>query len=206
MVDLPAIILAGGRAARMGGGDKPLRDLGDRPILTRVIERLTGQCAPLALGANGDPARFSRFNLPVLADSLPGYPGPLAGILAGMDWAAALGASHVISVPGDTPFLPADLAARLWAARGTEGLALAATRDRAGNVRHHPTCGLWPVALRDDLRAALAAGLRKVRLWAEMHRAGYAEYPIGPFDPFFNINRPEDIAAAEALLRKAQSV
>jgi molybdopterin-guanine dinucleotide biosynthesis protein A len=200
---LPGIILAGGRATRMGGGDKCLRPLGGRRILDYVIERVSMQCAPLALNANGDPARFAALGLPVLPDSVAGHPGPLAGVLAGMDWAAAQGAAHLVTVAADTPFFPADLVARLWQARGGSGLALAATRDDTGRLQRHPTFGLWPVALRDDLRAALQGGLRKIVLWTDQHGAGTAEFEAEPFDPFFNINTPEDIAEAERLVAEA---
>ncbi|ARE41843.1 Molybdopterin-guanine dinucleotide biosynthesis protein MobA [Rhodovulum sp. P5] len=197
---MPAVILAGGRATRMGGGDKPLRPLGGRAILDHVIARMKPQCAPLALNANGNPARLAGYGLPVLSDSIPDHPGPLAGVLAGLDWAAGLGASHVISAAGDTPFFPVDLADRLWAARSPAGLALAATRDETGKTWRQPTFGLWPVALREDLRAALEGGLRKVVLWTDAHGAGEAEFATTPIDPFFNINRPEDIDEAERLL------
>jgi len=184
----------------MGGGDKALRLLGGRRILDRVIARLGPQCAPLALNANGDPARFADLGLPVLSDSVADHPGPLAGVLAGLDWAAGQGASHVVTVAADTPFFPQDLAERLWAARSAAGLALAATPDDAGHLRRHPTFGLWPVALREDLRGALAGGLRKVVLWTDAHGAGTARFDAAPVDPFFNINRPEDIETAERLL------
>lgn len=200
---LPGIILAGGRATRMGGGDKCLKALGGRRIIDHVIERLAPQCAPLALNANGDPARFAGLGLPVLPDSLAGHPGPLAGVLAGMDWAASLGAAHIVTVAADTPFFPGDLVARLWRARAGAGLALAATRDEDGRLMRHPTFGLWPVALRDDLRAALEGGLRKIVLWTDRHGAGTAEFDTQPFDPFFNINSPEDIEEAERLLAEA---
>ncbi|OYX44680.1 MAG: molybdenum cofactor guanylyltransferase MobA [Rhodobacterales bacterium 32-67-9] len=197
--DLPGIILAGGRATRMGGGDKGFRPLAGRRIIDHVIERIGTQCAPLAINANGDPARFAEFGLPVLPDSLPDHPGPLAGVLAGLDWAAGLGAGSIITVAADTPFFPRDLVARLSAAAGSSCLALAASRDADGKLWQHPTFGLWPVALRDDLRAALEGGLRKIVLWTERHGAGIAEFPSDPFDPFFNINTPDDIAAAERL-------
>lgn len=197
---VPGVILAGGRATRMGGGDKGLRQVGGRTLLDRVIERLSDQCAPLALNANGDPARFAAFGLPVLADSLPHHPGPLAGVLAGLDWAAGLGAPAIVTAAADTPFFPSDLAARLAAAAGPSGLALAASPDETGRLQRHPTFGLWPVALRHDLRAALEAGLRKIVLWTDAHGAGTAEFPSAPFDPFFNVNTPEDIAEAERLL------
>lgn len=195
---VPGVILAGGRASRMGGGDKGLLDLAGQPLLAHVIARLGPQVAELALNANGDPGRFAEFGLPVIADNLPGLPGPLAGVLAGLDWAAERGAAAVVTAAADTPFLPLDLAARLQAAAGSAGLALAASRDADG-LTLHPTCGLWPVRLRGALRMALEGGLRKVRVWAEAQGAGVAEFPAQPFDPFFNVNTPEDLARALSL-------
>ncbi len=196
---LPGVILAGGRATRMGGGDKGLLPLAGGRILDHVIAGLAPQCAPMAINANGDPARFADFALPVLPDPLPDHPGPLAGVLAALDWAAGLGADAVITVAADTPFLPPDLAARLAAAAGPEGLAIAASPDATGQVRAHPTFGLWPTALRHDLLGALERGTRKVMAWVEGHRAGRAVWPSRPFDPFFNINTPEDLAEAKRI-------
>lgn len=187
------IILAGGAARRMGGGDKPLLALGDGTLLSHVIGRIAPQVAGLALSANGDPARFARFGLAVLADADAGRPGPLAGILAGMDWAAAAGAEALVSVAGDTPFLPPDLVPRLLLA-GSGGPALAATSGG-----RHPTFGLWPVRLRDDLRAALARGERRVAAFANRHGAETAWFPDQPFDPFFNVNTPDDLARARGM-------
>ncbi len=206
MTPHPAVILAGGRATRMGGGDKPLRLLGGQTMLARIIARLSPQVAAIALNANGDPARFDALGLPVLPDSLPDCPGPLAGILAGMDWAAAQGAVAVISVAGDTPFFPTDLAQRLTASARPSGLVLAAAKDEQGVVHDHPTFGLWPVALRDDLRARLIAGQRRVRDFARAHDAGLATWDAGPLDPFFNVNTPEDLAHAQMLLRGHRSL
>jgi molybdopterin-guanine dinucleotide biosynthesis protein A len=199
----PAIILAGGRSIRMGGGDKGLREVGGERLIDRVIARIAPQCGPIALNANGDPTRFADLGLPVLPDSLPDHPGPLAGVLAGMDWAASIGAEAVVSVAADTPFFPRDLVVRLQAAAGPSGLALAASPDETGKLWHHPTFGLWPVALRDDLREALQGGLRKVVLWTDRHGAGTASFASSPFDPFFNINTPDDIAEAEKLTELA---
>jgi molybdopterin-guanine dinucleotide biosynthesis protein A len=196
----PGVILAGGRATRMGGGDKGLRPLGGRRLIDHVIERLGPQTAGLALNANGDPARFAGLGLPVLADGVEGFAGPLAGVLAGLDWAAARGATAIVTAAADTPFFPRDLAARLAAAAGPSGLALAATPDAAGAPERHPTFGLWPVALREDLRAALGGGLRKIVAWTDRHGAGTALFAATPFDPFFNVNTPEELAEAEALL------
>jgi len=183
----------------MGGGDKGLRVVGGRRLIDLVIARLAPQSEPIALNANGDPARFTDLGLPVVTDSVAGYAGPLAGVLAGMDWAAGLGAEAVISVAADTPFFPDDLAARLIAAAGPSGLSLAATADADGKVWQQPTFGLWPTALRHDLRAALDGGLRKVVHWTDQHGAGTALFDTRPHDPFFNINTPEDIAFAEAI-------
>jgi len=200
VTDLPGVILAGGRATRMGGGDKGLRHLGGKPLFGHVIARLAPQCGPLAINANGDPARLSAFGLPVLPDSLPDYPGPLAGVLAGLDWAAALGAPAIVTAAADTPFLPADLVTRLQAAAGPTGLALAASPDATGTLQRHPTFGLWPTALRDDLRAALQGGLRKIVKWTDAHQAGTAAFDAVPFDPFFNVNTPDDLTQAERQL------
>lgn len=192
------IVLAGGQARRMGGGDKCLRLLAGKPILAHIIARARPQVAALALNANGDPARFAEFGLPVVPDSIADFPGPLAGVLAGLDWAAASQpqASHVASFAGDAPFLPRDLVARLAAALAAGGeLACAASGGRA-----HPVFGLWPVALREALRRALCEeGVRKVDQWTGRFRLATVEFPSGPVDPFFNANRPEDLAEAERL-------
>jgi len=189
------LILAGGRATRMGGGDKGLLPLGYDTILGHVIARLAPQVAALALSANGQPARLAHFALPVLPDSLPGHLGPLAGILAGLDWAEAQGADHIVSAAADTPFLPCDLVPQLILAAESNGsaLAIAATADGP-----QPTFGLWPVALRQDLRAALEAGQRKVSGWADAQGAARAHFA----DPaaFFNVNTPDDLARARAML------
>ena len=194
------LVLAGGLARRMGGGDKPLKTIGGATILSRVLGRLAPQCRQIVINANGDPARFAAFKLPVIADDVPGFAGPLAGVLAGLDWAArhAPDASHVASVPGDCPFLPRDLVARLHQAREAAGVPLACARS--GEWRH-PVVGLWPVALRDDLRRALTQeGLRKIELWTARHGVALADWPAEPVDPFFNVNTPEDAAAAERIV------
>jgi molybdopterin-guanine dinucleotide biosynthesis protein A len=193
------LVLAGGLARRMGGGDKLMLRVGGATILERVLERLRPQCTRLILNANGDPARFAATGLPVVPDDVPGFAGPLAGILAGLDWTAA----HVpetewmLSVPGDCPFLPRDLAVRLHAARAEAGARLACARS--GEWRH-PVVGIWPVALRHDLRGALVdEDLRKIEVWTARHGIAVADWPTVPLDPFFNVNTPEDAAAAEAL-------
>jgi molybdopterin-guanine dinucleotide biosynthesis protein A len=195
------VILAGGRAQRMGGGDKCLLPLGGRPMLAHVIERLAPQVDWLAINANGDPARLAAFGLPVLADSVADFPGPLAGVLAGLDWAASEGADLMISAAGDTPFFPADLVAGLRAAAkaAETPLAMAATPGEGGGIERHPTFGLWPVAMREDLRAAIAAGTRRVVAWTEPRGCARAVFH-GPGQPFFNINTPADLARAEAMV------
>jgi molybdopterin-guanine dinucleotide biosynthesis protein A len=193
------VLLAGGLARRMGGGDKPMRTIGGRTILERVIARLSPQCSGLILNANGDPARFAAFGLQVVADDVPGFPGPLAGILAALDWTAANrpGIEWVLSAAGDCPFLPRDLVARLHEARERESaqLAVAASGDQT-----HPVIGLWRVALRDELRHALVVeDLRKIDRWTARYPLATVTWPAEPLDPFFNANTVEDIAEAERL-------
>jgi molybdopterin-guanine dinucleotide biosynthesis protein A len=193
------LILAGGLARRMGGGDKSLTRIGDQTILARVIERMRSQCTRLLLNANGDPSRFAETGLPVVADDVPDFAGPLAGILAGLDWAAAHAPdiAHVVSVPGDCPFLPRDLVARLYQVRSVSWLPLACARS--GEWRH-PVVGLWPVELRGDLRRALVEeGLHKIEIWTARHGVALADWPAEPVDPFFNVNTREDAAAAERI-------
>lgn len=198
---IPGVILAGGLATRMGGRDKGLLALGRATLLDQVIARVAPQCACLAINANGDPDRFSRFGLPVVPDTVPDFPGPLAGILAALDWAAGEGARAVVTVAADTPFPPADLVVRLQRAAAEAGveMAVAASPDEAGALRRHPTFGLWPVALRGELRADLEAGVRKVSAFADRHKAASAVFSAHPFDPFFNVNTPQDLARAAAL-------
>jgi molybdopterin-guanine dinucleotide biosynthesis protein A len=202
--DTLAVILAGGLARRMGGGDKPLRLVAGRPLLDHLLDRLRPQVPALILNANGDPARFAGYGLPVVADTLPDHPGPLAGILAALDHAAAAhpGLPWVVSLTGDAPFIPADLVARLHAAREAAGVTLSCARS-AGQT--HPPIGLWPVALRHDLRAALLAGERKIDRWTARHGCAHADWPADPFDPFFNANAPEDLAEAERIAAQAAS-
>ncbi len=196
------VILAGGQARRMGGGDKGRLMLGGRSLLSHVIARLEPQVAALALNANGDAARFEDTGLAVIADSVEGFVGPLAGVLAGLDWAHEKGAETIVTAAADTPFFPCDLVPRLMmAADGmTHPLALSATPDSERGRNRHPTFGLWPIALRDDLRAALQGGLRKVVLWSDQHGGREAMFEAEPFDPFFNVNTPEDLIRAEGLL------
>jgi molybdenum cofactor guanylyltransferase len=197
------VLLAGGQARRMGGGDKCLRPLGGRPILAHVIARARPQVRHLLLNANGDPARFAAFELPVAADVVPGFAGPLAGVLTGLEWARAHhpDCPRVATIATDTPFFPRDLVARLLAAAEREGADLACA---ASGGRAHPVFGLWPVRLAPDLRRAMTEDeVRKVDVWTARHRLVQVDFPALPFDPFFNTNRPEDLAAAEALLAGA---
>lgn len=197
------LLLAGGLSRRMGGGDKALRPLGGQTLLDHVIDRVRPQVAALVLNANGDPARFARYGLPVIPDSIPDFAGPLAGILAGLDWAAAHrpDCPMVLSAPTDAPFLPRDLAARLRQGLEAEAADLACAAS-LGQV--HPVVGLWPVRLRGPLRQALIAErIRKVDVWTARYRLAtvpFAEERAG-LDPFFNANRPEDLERAAALVQ-----
>ena len=197
---LLGLLLAGGLARRMGGGDKPLQMLGGKPILDHVIARLQPQCDGLILNANGDPARFARWGLEVVADDVPDFAGPLAGILAGLDWAAAHRPDlrAIVSVAADTPFIPQDLVARLQADAQSAGADFACA---ASGGWSHPVVGLWPVAIRHDLRKALVEeGERKIDRFTARHTLVTTEWPVQPVDPFFNVNTPEELGEAEMLL------
>lgn len=199
------LVLAGGLARRMGGGDKALIRIGNETILQRALARLAPQVSGVVLNANGDPARFAAFGLPVVADSVPDFAGPLAGILAGLDWVAANrpDIAWVVSVPGDCPFLPRDLVAGLHAARIAEGKPLACAHS--GDWRH-PVVGLWQVALREDLRQAITIeDLRKIEVWTARHGVALADWPVEPVDPFFNVNTPEDVERATKLAEAQNS-
>jgi molybdenum cofactor guanylyltransferase len=196
---IAGVLLAGGLARRMGGGDKPMRQVGGRSILERVIARLQPQCGELILNANGDPARFARFGLTVIPDTVADFPGPLAGILAALDWAAAHrpGVSTVLSAAADCPFLPRDLVARLNEALVNENAQLAVA---ASGGQQHPVIGLWSVALRDELRHALVQDdIRRVDRWTARYKLATVAWPTEPLDPFFNANTIDDIAEAERL-------
>lgn len=198
--DVAGVLLAGGQSRRMGGGDKCLRLLGGRSILDHIIERVRPQVGPLVLNANGDPVRFASTGLPVVADLVEGFAGPLAGILTGLRWveASAPGCDWLISIPTDAPFIPRDLVARLHEAvvRDEADMACAVSDDRV-----HPVVGLWPVRLADSLEAALIGeDVRKIDLWTARYRLTEVTFSTDPVDPFFNANRPEDLAEAERLL------
>ena len=193
------LVLAGGLARRMGGGDKARLQIGGITILDRVLATLSAQCVDIIINANGDAARFADTGCTVVPDNVEGYPGPLAGILAGLDWLAAEnnGIEWMVSVPGDCPFLPDDLVERLHEARRAKGAPLACARS--GEWRH-PVIGLWPLALRADLRKALVTdGLRKIEVWTARHGVAIADWPTEPVDPFFNVNTREDAAEAERI-------
>lgn len=200
------VILAGGQSRRMGGGDKPLRRLAGRTLLDRVVERIAPQCAAgLILNANGEPGRFAGFPGEIVPDGVPGQPGPLAGVLAALDHAAERhpDVAQVVSVSGDAPFLPRDLVERLSAARAAAGAQLAIA---VSGERQHFTVAVWEVALRADLRQALVErDERRVGAFIRRHNAAQAAWPDKPLDPFLNVNTPEDLAAVEALLARAET-
>jgi molybdopterin-guanine dinucleotide biosynthesis protein A len=196
---IPGVLLAGGLARRMGGGDKPMRTIGGKTILQRVIARLAPQCDRLILNANGNPARFATFGLPIIADSVADFPGPLAGILAALDWMAANrpDVKRVLSAAADCPFLPRDLVTRLEQARIAENAELAVA---ASGEQTHPVIGLESVALRGELRHALVnEDIRKIDRWTARYPLATVTWPVTPLDPFFNANTVEDIAEAERL-------
>jgi molybdopterin-guanine dinucleotide biosynthesis protein A len=196
---MPGVLLAGGLARRMGGGDKPMRTIGGRTILERMIARLKPQCDGLILNANGDPARFAAFGLPVIADGVADFPGPLAGILAGLDWAAANRpeVKWMLSAAADCPFLPRDLVSRLYNDLVEQDAQLAVA---ASDGRSHPVIGLWNVSLREELRHALVVqDVRRIDRWTARYRLATVTWPVTPLDPFFNANTVEDITEAERL-------
>ena len=200
LASVVGVLLSGGQSRRMGGGDKCLKVLAGKPILSHVIERAAPQVDRLILNANGDPQRFAAFGLPVVPDVLADWPGPLAGVLSAMVWARdqAPEALWVVSFPTDAPFLPEDLVARLFDCVVEENTRLACATS-AG--RTHPVVGLWPVALADELAQALEVeGVRKIDIWTARYPLSHVEWLADPIDPFLNVNRPEDLARAEHLL------
>jgi len=196
--EIAAVVLAGGQGVRLGGGDKPLRTIAGRPMLDHVLERLKGQAVGIAISANGDPRRLAGYRLPVIPDEAAGA-GPLAGILSGMRWAKARGAGRLLTVAGDTPFLPADLARRL----GEVGDSRIAVASSGG--RRHPVFALWPVALQADLASFLSSsGTLSVMAFLEPLEPVTVDFPFSlaggkPLDPFFNVNTSEDLAQAEEI-------
>jgi molybdopterin-guanine dinucleotide biosynthesis protein A len=195
------LVLAGGLARRMGGGDKARLEIGGITILDRVLATLSAQCPGIIINANGDPKRFADTGLTVVPDNVEGFPGPLAGVLSGLDWLAAQnnGIEWLMSVPGDCPFLPDDLVERLHQARRQMGAGVPLACARSGEWRH-PVVALWPLALRQELRKALVEeDLRKIEVFTGRHGVAIADWPADPIDPFFNINTPEDVAKAEQI-------
>ncbi|MDJ0894101.1 MAG: molybdenum cofactor guanylyltransferase MobA [Alphaproteobacteria bacterium] len=198
------VLLAGGLSRRMGGGDKTLLELGGKPILSHVIARLSPQVDAVILNANGDPSRFASYGLPVVPDVIEGFAGPLAGVLTGLDYARAHHpeAAWIVTAATDAPFLPRDLVARLTEAAEDAGADLACA---SSGGRAHPVIGLWPVRLAEDLRSAMADGVRKVDIWTARHRLVEVPFATDPVDPFFNANRPDDLAEAERLLAELEN-
>ena len=201
MTEVLGCILAGGLARRMGGGDKGLIRLGGRLVLDHVLDRLKPQVSQVMLNANGDPTRFAHYGLPVVPDSVEGFAGPLAGVLAGLEWARDnTQAEWVATAATDTPFFPVDFVTRMLAAIEAAGADMACA---ASDGRHHPVFGLWPVRLAADLRHALVEeDLRKVDLWTARHKLVAVEFATQPHDPFFNVNRPEDVEEAERIAQE----
>ena len=202
MSNVVGCILAGGLARRMGGGDKGLIDLAGRPVLDHVIDRFGAQVGSLILNANGDPGRFAAYGLPVMPDTVDGFAGPLAGVLAGLSWAAehAPEADWVATAATDTPFFPTDFVNRLLAAINDQQADMACA---ASAGRHHPVFGLWPVRLKDDLQSALVdEDIRKVDVWTARHKLVAVEFTASGFDPFFNVNRPDDVPEAERIAKE----
>ena len=207
MIDIPGIILAGGLSRRMGGGDKGLLMLGETNIIERVINKISPQVGSLAININGDSSRFPDYKLPIIPDSIKGYLGPLSGILAGMEWAFKNGNRYIATVAADTPFLPDDFIKRLHAMVKSKNLniGIAASRILSGDdVFIHPTFGIWEVALKDDLRDALANDTRKIMFWAKKFKLDYYYFDTSDklSDPFFNINTPDDLEEAKYRLKK----
>lgn len=196
--EIAGLILAGGLSRRMGGGDKPLVAVGGRTLLERTMERLRPQVGPLLLNANGDPARFAAFGLEVAADVIEGYGGPLVGVLTGLEWGRRQGARWVVSAASDTPLFPADLVARMVAAVAAEGADMAMAMSGG---RSHPVFALWPVALADALRSAVVdEDVRKIEAFTDRYRVAKVEWPDRPYDPFFNVNTPEDVVRLEMIV------
>ncbi len=183
------VVLAGGLARRMGGGDKGLREVQGKPMIKRVLETVAPQVDHLVINANGDPARFASLGYEVIGDSIEGFVGPLAGVLAGMD--ALQGYDYILSVPTDTPFLPDDLVENLKKPIKTDGMEIVMARSGGYD---HPVVALWSLALKEDLRHALTEEeVRKLKMWVSRYRYACVEWACDTQDPFFNANRPEDL-------------
>jgi molybdopterin-guanine dinucleotide biosynthesis protein A len=204
MTFIVGVVLAGGQSTRMGGQDKCLLELGGQTLLQRAAERLAAQLDMIAVNANSDASGYQNTGFPVIPDSFEGYAGPLAGVLAGMEWAQTQGADHIATVAADTPFFPEEFVRKMQIELAAQPgkIAIAETSGSDARFHNHPTFGLWPVALCDDLRSALDAGVRKVVQWAHPHTVVKVRFDAIPFDPFFNINRPEDYETAKQMLKE----
>lgn len=199
------VVLAGGLSRRMGGSDKALLILEERPLVAHVVERLAPQCESVILNANGDPSRFGSVCLPIVPDTIADHHGPLAGILTALEWCSAHrpDIAWVVSAPADTPFIPRDLVPRLHVERRETGKLIACATSGS---QPHFAVGLWPVALRHDLRQALVEeGMRSIRHWLSRHDYATASWEVGAVDPFYNINTPEDLDRAKTLARQESS-
>lgn len=203
MTSVAGVVLAGGLSTRMGGTDKCLLELNGTSLLQRAADKLRQQVGSVAINTNSDASAYQSLGLPVLHDSFEGFAGPLAGVLTGMEWAHTQGASHIITVAADTPFFPDDLVAEMQTVLSaqTGKIAIAETSGIGGKYFNHPTFGLWPVALRDDLRDALEHGVRKVMQWVKPHGVVKVAFSVDPIDPFFNVNRPEDYVLAQQYMK-----
>ncbi len=201
---IAGVVLAGGLSTRMGGQDKCLLKLDGHSLLQHSINRLTPQVDLIAVNSNSDAVEYPNTGLPIVPDSFKGFAGPLAGVLSGMEWAAENGAHYIATVAADTPFFPENLVQVMRDSLKDQSgeIAIAETPAEDAKFYNHPTFGLWPVALRDDLRQALEQGMRKVIQWAKPHGVAKATFSSDPFDPFFNVNRPEDFEKAQAFLKE----
>ncbi len=204
MSDIAGIVLAGGLSTRMGGQDKCLLELDGQTLLQRAALRLAPQVGAIAINANSRHAGYMQPGLPVVRDSFTGFAGPLAGVLSGMEWAQSVGANHVVTVAADTPFFPNNLVQVMQNALANNAgkIVIAQTPNAKGRFFNHPTFGLWPVNLQDDLRRALQGGMRKVIQWADPHVVINAAFSTDPYDPFFNVNSPEDFLEAQLYIKE----
>lgn len=191
--NMPAVILAGGRSQRMGVPDKCLLQIGSESMLSRIIATLKPQVGSLLINSNSNPERFKDFDVPVRGDVLPGRLGPLAGVLTAMTWAKEIGYSHVVTVPGDVPFLPDDLIVRMKAAGQYRRPVIVASGDRI-----HPTIGLWPVELAERLAQSMNAGVARMLVWCKIAGAVELLYPTDNTAYFSNLNTMTDLARAYA--------
>lgn len=201
-IKMAGVILAGGQSSRMGGPDKCLLELGGKTLVQRAADRLADQVPAVSINTNSQSEAYQHLGHPVISDSFKGFWGPLAGILSGMDWASKHGANHIVTAAADTPFFPENLVNNFRKALQTQTgkIAIAQTNGEDGRFFYHPTFGLWPVELRDDLHMALQNGVRKIMHWVEPYGVAHTRFPVVPFDPFFNINRPEDFEHAQYYL------